>query len=132
MKYLQALMIMEKNNLMPQNRELKYGWNKIRAHSRRSETMEHFIGKAIVGKLIIQQGDGMITEHEFPNCQKADVIQLKMEDKSITAYQIHHTHKDPEIDVKNVGTIWIDINKAPQEVKTAFKTLENFFKGFIV
>lgn len=125
-------MIMEEMNLIPNNRELKYGWNKIRAHARRNETMEHFLGKSIVGKLILQKNDGMLTEHEFPNCQKADVLQLKMKDKSVTAYQIHHTHEDPEIDVKGVGTIWININKAPQEVKTAFKTMENFFKDFIV
>jgi len=132
MKYLQGLMIIEKNNLMPIGREIKYGWNKIRAHSRRTETMEHYLGKAIVGKLILQQGDGMITEHEFQNCQKADVLQLKMKDKSVTAYQIHHTHLDPEINVKGIGTIWIDINKAPQEVKDSFDTLEKYFRRFIV
>ena len=130
MNYEKGAVILKSKDLFESHSVFRYGWKKVRLSQ--FETVPHAVGKTIIGLLALKKKDGFLTEFKYPNTLKADVSQLKWKDKEIINYQIKHTHQDPEIDWKGVSNVFIDLNKAPEEVLDAFKILEKYFRQFII
>jgi len=122
--------LLKNKNCLVERRDIYYGWNRIRSHSNKFESMEHFISKAVIGKLIIKKEDGMISEHEYPDGKVADILQVK-KNGDLIAYQVE-TGNHEELEFQDTDTVYIDLRKMPEDVKESFKKLKNYFKRFIV
>ena len=127
-------MILKQKEIFPMLRfpdisQLKYGWCKIRSHQHKFESFPHYISKACLGKLILQAGDGMFTEYEYPDCQVVDVLQIK--GKELIGYQIE-TGDFEEKEFHGTDTIIVSLKNAPEDIKECFTKLEKFFKQFVV
>lgn len=130
MDFYRAKQILTKKGVLISNRDLGYGFNKIRSHQHKFESIPHFLSKCIIGKLILKQGDAVITEHEYPDGKQIDVLQIKR-NGDLIGYQIE-TGNYEEKEFSNTDVITIDLRKAPKEVHQAFKILEKYFRRFIV
>lgn len=130
MDYLKARHILLNKKLYAENRNLRYGYGKVRFHQYIHETMEHFLAKAIITKLILKKKHGCLTEHELSDGRTIDVLQV-INKNNIIGYEVENSdYKKP--DVKGIDIQVIDLRKLPDNVKKAFKTLENYFKDQII
>lgn len=134
MDYNKGMMVLKQKNVFPivrfpDSTWLKYGWKKVRAHQNKQESFQHFISKACLAKLIIQNGDGMFTEYEYPDCQVVDVLQIK--GKELIGYQVE-TNDFEEKKFHCTDTIVIDLRKAPKSVMEAFIVLKEYFTRYVV
>ena len=122
-------MLLENLNVVPERRELKYGYNKVRCHQPKFETWEHFMSKAGLLKLILDMGDAGFTEYQYPDAKICDVLQIK--DKELITYQVEN--KKPTVqEFKNSSCMLVDLRKMPKEVEEAFKTIKKYLKRFVV
>jgi len=136
MNYDRGMLILKEKDVFPYMRFpqysfLRYGWKKIRPHQYKRETFEHFVSKACLGKLILNLGDGLFTEYEYPNCNVIDVLQIKKRTKELIGYQIE-TGYFKEKEFYNTDVIVINLKKAPKPVLDAFDILKDYFGRFVV
>lgn len=129
-----GIMILREKDIIDlvSNRFIYINWNKIRSHSHRFETFEHLMAKAAISKLVLKKKDGLLTEYQYPDCKVIDVLQIKK--KELIGYEIIYGNKlKPSTEkFRNTSIITVDLNRASEDVKQAFRTLENYFKKFVV
>jgi len=119
----------DKEVLVP-GRDIYYGWNRIRPHQYIRESFPHFIIKAIIGKLIMNKKDGMITEHEYPDGKQIDVLQVKTKGKELIGYQVETQKNFEEKDFPH-SVVTICLFKHP-EAQKHFDALKRIFKDYVV
>ena len=130
-KYEKTCMLLENLDVVPERRELKYGYNRVRCHQPKFETWEHFMSKAGLLKLILDKGDTGFTEYQYPNSKICDVLQVKLKPKELITYQVEN--KKPTVqEFKNSSCMLVDLRKMPEEVEEAFKTIKKYLKQFVV
>lgn len=114
MNYNRMMRILIRNNVKPNN------VNKVLIHSTK-ETLEHFLVKSIITKLIFDKGDGVLTEAETLSGRIIDVIQVKNGSGEIIGYEVESLINRKE-KVDGVDIIEIKLQNIPTETK------ENIFK----
>lgn len=129
-KYYKTQMFLEDNGIKPERTDMRYGFNKVRSHQPRFETWEHFMSKAGLLKLILDQGDTGFTEYQYPNTKVADVLQLKGF-KELVVYQVEN--KKPTVqEFPNSSCMVVDLRKMSKEVKNSFEVLRKYLREFVV
>lgn len=131
MNYPKGKFILESNNLLINNRDMMYGWMKIRAHQFLNESFLHFMVKATIGNVIGRGLEGFITEHDFPEGGTIDVLQIKKSGE-IIGYQIEtdRGYEIKEFPISNI--IVIETFKFPRDILACFKKIETYIKKVVV
>jgi hypothetical protein len=132
MNFEKTLLILTEKNILPERRKIGYSFRKVRTHSK-NETVEHFLTKSLISFLISKTKDSFLTEYEYPNSNRVDVLQVKT-DKTLVGYQIE-SNSYPDYDEKyfpNTLISVIELKKLPENVKNSFKILEDYFKKVIL
>jgi len=137
MNYAFARKMLDEKNFLISSNSLNLSWKKTRSHSFEFESLEHYLSKATLVYLINKKSEkgnqhGACSEFSFPSGKTADVLQLIMKGKEMVGYEIQTSTDKKKRYPDEVPMLVINLKKAPEEVHEAFKTLENYFKEFIV
>jgi hypothetical protein len=137
MDFQQGKNILEEKKLFTSASELSSSWKKTRSHNFSYETFPHYLAKACLIFLICRKNKrfntvGALSEYEFPNARCIDVLQIIGKEKEIVGYEVETSSDNHKKTPDKLPIITIDLRKAPDKVKEAFKILESYFKDFIV
>ncbi len=129
MKLPEIRWLLNRKNILAEDRKLEYGYNRIRAHNR-WESEEHFITKALLSFKIMKHKDkAILSEAEMRNGRSIDVLQVSR--KSLVGYEIESSHNTKD-DVEGVDFIEISLTKMPKKAKEGIKELSKWLNEFIV
>jgi len=126
MDYVRAQKILEEADLIIARRDLRYGFNKVRFHSKQ-ETLEHMLTKTVLAFSIFKKGDASITELEIPSGETIDNVQIKNIGGEIIPYEIQ---SEEEKD-KSYKHITINLKDMPKEVKEAIKIFRKWVESYM-
>ena len=116
-----ALFYLRASGLVPDGTNIMYSLNRVKFSSRISEGLKHAVVKTILARLIIKQGDGVLTEFTTRACRRFDVLQIKeVKGKGKTKYNLIayeiETTSEVKDDTKGIDTITIRLNAIPDDI----------------
>jgi hypothetical protein len=116
-----ALYYLRQTGLIPDGMNIMYSLNRVKFSSKISEGLKHAVVKSILARLIIKQGDSVLTEFTTRQGRRFDVLQLKeIKGKAKTkcnliVYEFEATSEVKE-EIKGIDTITIKLNSMPDDI----------------
>lgn len=108
---------------------LRFCINKVRFHNR-YETLEHFITKALLSYILIsKRNQGVVTELEFNNGRKVDVVQV-MNSGNLAGYEIE-SEKNVKLNAP-IDIIEIKLKNIPSSYLSAIQKLAKHIENYVV
>ena len=130
MDFRTAWNILRNKNFIAKDRNLAYGYGKVKFHNR-FESPEHFLMKsALAYAIFAKSGDGVVTELDLSDSRTVDVVQIK-DANNIIGYEVE-SEKNEKMEVNGMDIIEVKLSRLSLKAKEGMKELMKVAEEAIV
>jgi hypothetical protein len=130
MDFRTAWNILKNHDFLAKNRNLIYGYGKVRFHNK-FESFPHFMVKAALAYAIFaKNGDGLVTELDLSDSRTVDVVQIK-DASNIIGYEIESEHNTKE-SPNGIDIVEVPLRRMPRKAHEGIKELMKWCQEIVV
>jgi hypothetical protein len=130
MDFRTAWNILKNRDFLAKNRNLIYGYGKVRFHNK-FESFSHFMVKAALSYAIYaKNGDGLVTELDLSDSRTVDAVQIK-DASNIIGYEIESKCNKKE-KINGLDIIEVKISRMPLKAKAGIEELRKWCQEIVV